>query len=67
MRGGSVLPSVRRTRIITGFIIVAMFALFAFGLILIVKGCYILVCNPMPATFPRFNQFMDGYSELAVW
>lgn len=64
---GHVLCSVRRTQIIPWFIVWFMLSLFAFGLIMLIKGADHLVSNP---TFPakiRLNKLVDDDSELGFW
>lgn len=67
MSRGHVFFSVRRARIVPWLIIFFMFALFAFGFILLVKGANCLIGYSVFPALPRLNQLMDGDSELAFW
>jgi len=58
---------VRRKRVIPWLIIFGVLALFAFGLVVIVKGAYLMFVHPVLAAQNGLNEFMDGDSELTFW
>lgn len=59
MRGGRVLFSVRGTGIVPWLIVLFMLALFAFGLVLLIKGADIFLTHFSSAQ-PCLNKFVDA-------
>jgi len=61
------LLPVRGKRVVAGFVILGVFALLAFGLIVLVKGTYLIFSHSVLPAQDSLDQFMDGDSELCFW